>query len=220
MTTINKTQLDALNGTASTTNNKASAAGIEDRFLKLLVTQLKNQDPLNPMDNAQTTSQMAQISTVTGIEKLNASIASLSQAFGASQSLQAATLVGRDVLVAGKNLKLEAGNAAGAIDLGADADKVVVKVRDSGGRVLQEVDLGKHSAGLMSFSWDGAQDDGGTAPSGEYTFEVEATKAGEAVSSARYTQGKVKSVTFGGAQASLQVAGVGDVFMADIRQIM
>ena len=74
-------------------------AGSEDRFLKLLVAQMQNQDPLNPMDNAQVTSQMAQINTVSGIEKLNTTVPGLNSQFVQLQALQGATLVGRDVTV-------------------------------------------------------------------------------------------------------------------------
>src|SRR4051794_1170360 len=90
-----------------------------DRFLKLLVTQLQNQDPLNPMDNAQVTSQMAQINTVTGIEKLNTTVQGLNSQFVQLQALQGASLVGRDVLMQGDALQTSDGAGTGGFELGS-----------------------------------------------------------------------------------------------------
>ena len=92
----------------------ADATMTSDRFLKLLVAQMKNQDPLNPMDNAQVTSQMAQINTVTGIDKLNSTVAGLSAQFMQMQAMQGASLVGHDVIVAGNKLDVDAPSAVGS----------------------------------------------------------------------------------------------------------
>ena len=88
------------------TSNASQIGATEDRFLKLLVTQMKNQDPLNPMDNAEVTSQMAQLSTVTGIDKLNSTVEALSASMLASQSLSAVSMIGHPVLVAGTQIDL------------------------------------------------------------------------------------------------------------------
>src|SRR3989304_55048 len=146
----------------STTSNVAAT---EDRFLKLLVTQLKNQDPLNPMDNAQITSQMAQISTVSGIDKLNATLQSMVTSFSTNQSLQATAMIGRSVLAPGSGLQLQNGTAQGGVDLPQAADKVVVSIRDGSGRIVHHVDLGAQAAGGLGFQWDGVLDSGaGAAP--------------------------------------------------------
>ena len=109
---------------ASTTN----AAGAEDRFLKLLVAQLSNQDPMNPMDNAQMTSQMAQISTVTGVQQVNKAIQDLVAQMASTQMLQSSALVGRNVLVDGTKLPVKDGKAAGAVDLVGAADSVKIDI--------------------------------------------------------------------------------------------
>src|SRR5687768_18113691 len=124
--------MSAIQGTPPTVNpfapygaaNTAKSAtdDIQDRFLKLLVTQLRNQDPLNPLDNAQVTTQLAQISTVSGINKLNDTVASLSASMAAGQYLQAVGLVGRDVVVAGTKLTLADGKAPYAMAIAKDAD--------------------------------------------------------------------------------------------------
>lgn len=165
-----------------TPSNPAGGAGNEmsERFLKLLVTQMQNQDPLNPLDNAQMTTQMAQINTVSGIEKLNQSVADLSRSLseqlsglgiGAglqrldgtlqtlqgqmlqSQALQGAALVGRQVLLPGSSLTLRDGVGVGAFDLSGPADHVAVEVLGPAGQVLDTVDLGAQSAGRAGFSW-------------------------------------------------------------------
>jgi len=130
---------------------------IGDRFLTLLVTQLKNQDPLNPMDNAAMTSQLAQISTVTGISKLNDTVSGLSAALGSNQYVQAAGLVGHSVLVPGNKMPLADGKAAGGFELAQDADKVVVSVSDPTGRVIREIELGAQTAGMQSFAINAAR---------------------------------------------------------------
>ena len=106
----------------------ANEAGSQDRFLKLLVTQLKNQDPLSPMDNAELTSQIAQINTVSGIATLNTSVQSLSSQFLQMQSLQGAALVGKDVIVPGNKLDIAAGTGQGGFELTSAADAVKVEV--------------------------------------------------------------------------------------------
>src|SRR5215510_12087951 len=126
--------------TSSTTSS--SDAGSADRFLKLLVTQLQNQDPLNPMDNAELTSQMAQINTVSGIQTLNTTVQSLNTQFVQMQALQGAALVGHDVTVKGDGLAIENGVGVGGFDLAGTADAVKLEVLDASGRVVDTRQLG------------------------------------------------------------------------------
>src|SRR5688500_16052862 len=143
---------------ASTAANAAAANGktatdaaqeASDRFLTLLVTQLRNQDPLNPLDNAQVTTQLAQISTVSGINKLNETVASLSASFAAGQYLQATSLVGREVVVAGSKLTVDAeGKAKYAMAIAKDADAVSVTIKDAAGVVVRTIDAGAQKSGI------------------------------------------------------------------------
>jgi len=159
--------ISALSATGADTTAATStkdAAGSADRFLKLLVAQMQNQDPLNPMDNAQVTSQMAQINTVNGIEKLNTSVEGLSGQFTQMQALQGASLVGRDVIVPGNLLDVDDGVAQGGFDLGSTSDTVNVQVLDANNKLLDTLELGKLGTGMHSFDWavpssvkDGAQ---------------------------------------------------------------
>ena len=182
--------------TATTATNAASTAAAattptpadqQDRFLKLLVAQLNNQDPMNPMDNAQMTSQMAQINTVTGIQQLNETVKSLTQQFTALQSMQGANMVGHDVLVAGNRLQIANAQGQGSFDLGANADNVKVEVTTAGGQVVGNISLGSMGVGRHNFTWD----------AGNYTntdglkFKITATNAGTAVASTALERDKI-----------------------------
>jgi flagellar basal-body rod modification protein FlgD len=193
----------------------------EDRFLKLLVTQMKNQDPLNPLDNAQVTSQMAQLSTVTGINKLNDAVKALSDSFIASQSLQAASLVGHGVMIPGSRLELGNGIAYGGVDLPQAADKVTVMIKDASGKVIHSADLGpQNAAGSIPFQWDGSMDGGSVAPNGSYTFEVAAEQGGKKIEATALAVGQVASVSLGAQGATLNVAGFGPVSLSQVKQIL
>lgn len=201
---------------ASSTSSSSSIQDTQDRFLKLLVTQMKNQDPLNPMDNAEITSQMAQLSTVTGIEKLNSTLA----AFTKAQSFQAVNMIGHYVLAPGSNMTLSSSSALGGVDLGSAADSVKVKVYDSNGALVNTLDLGKQDAGVTAFSWDGSTSSGGTAPDGSYKFVVEASNGGDAVDATALAVGKVQSVVMDDLGAALSVDGLGQVALSDVKQVL
>lgn len=174
MTTVVNNLDKALFNDGASSSKKADDAGSAERFLKLLVAQMQNQDPLNPMDNAQVTSQMAQINTVNGIEKLNTTVQSLSGQFVQMQALQGAALVGRDVVVAGNQLDVVDGKARGGFELANAADEVNVEVLSAAGQVIDTVKLGAQTAGLQSFEWSAPE---GAATNG-LTFRVSATTGG------------------------------------------
>ncbi|MGP1675561.1 MAG: flagellar hook assembly protein FlgD [Burkholderiales bacterium] len=192
----------------------------QDRFLKLLVSQLKNQDPLNPMNNAEITSQMAQISTVSGIEKLNATLQGMVASFSAGQSLQATAMIGHRVLVPGSTLQLENGAAAFGIDLPQAADNVALSVRDGSGLVVHKVDLGPQSTGVLGFEWDGVTDSGAAAAPGSYSFSLEAVQAGKKIDATALALGLVSGVTQGKDGVALKVNGMGSVALSDVKQVM
>lgn len=217
MTTVNTVSGSA--GSAATA--KTAAQETENRFLQLLVTQMKNQDPLNPLDNAQVTSQMAQLSTVTGINQLNDAVKALSDSFLAGQSLQAASLVGHGVMIPGNKLELANGAAYGGVDLPQAVDKLTIKIKDASGAVIHTVDLGaQNNAGSIPFQWDGATDSGVTAPSGSYTFEAVAERGGKKAEVSALAVGQVASVSLGLQGATLNVVGLGPVALSQVKQIL
>ncbi len=198
---------------------KSDISASEDRFLKLLVTQLKNQDPLNPMDNAQMTTQLAQISTVSGIEKLNGTLQSLAATFGATQALQATSMLGQGVLVPGSGITLKGGNAIGGVSLAQPADKVIVSVADANGVLQERMDIGPHPAGAVSFSWDGSTEQG-KAADGRYTFTVTALRGDAKVDATALAYGRVTAVSPSAGGASVTVGELGTVALGDVRQIV
>ena len=201
-------------GTSSLTTNSVQAQ--QDRFLKLLVTQMKNQDPLNPMDNAEITSQMAQLSTVTGIEKLNETL----NAFTKAQAFQSVDMIGHYVLAPGEHMDLASGTALGGVELASAADDVTVKIFDSKGTLVKTLDLDKLDAGVNAFTWDGKTDGGAAAADGSYTFTVTAKLDGETVNATSLAVGKVQSVLMDDVGPALSVSGMGLVDLDDIKQVL
>lgn len=208
-------------GTSTKSASSTSAAqSTQDRFLQLLVAQMQNQDPLNPLDNAQVTSQLAQLSTVTGIEKLNATLNSMSTAFAASQSLQAASMIGRSVMAPGSKLELQDGASVGGFELAQSVDKAVVTIKDAAGNVLHSVDMGAQKAGIVSFQWDGMTDGGAAAQNGTYVFEVSAVQGGQKVTANALSLAAVGSVTLGtNGLTTLNTYPLGAVDFSSVKQI-
>lgn len=191
----------------------ASDAASADRFLKLLVAQMQNQDPLAPMDNAQVTSQMAQINTVSGIEKLNATVQGLSTQFVQMQALQGASLVGHDVVVPGNLLTIGDGYGQGGFELAGPADSVKVEILAANGQVVDTINLGAQSSGLHSFAWPGAGTDGGNALS----FRVSAKSGASAVSATPLMRDTVAAVSVGGDALTLELVRIGSVPYANVK---
>jgi flagellar basal-body rod modification protein FlgD len=216
--TVSSTLLSTMNGTRNTAASEAAAA--QNRFMTLLVTQMKNQDPLNPLDNAQVTSQLAQLSTVTGINKLNTTLESMMSQSQASQSLQASSMIGHTVLVAGNKVELYAGKGVFAVDLPSTADSVKVTIRDSTGAAVRTLSLGQQATGVLQLPWNGTTDSGSAAADGGYTFEVKAMLAGKAVDATALSYGAVSSVsTNSSSGVQLNLGNMGAVSLSDIKQI-
>ena len=186
-----------------------------DRFLKLLVTQMQNQDPLNPMDNAQVTSQMAQINTVSGIEKLNLSVQGLSEQFLQMQALQGAALVGRDVIVPGNQMSIANDVGHGGFELNNAADNVKVEILNGAGHVIDTLALGAQGAGQHSFNWPakGMLDGAGTR------FRITAASGATALSSTALMRDTVTAVSANGAGSplTLELARNGPVAYGEIK---
>lgn len=195
---------------------QSDANASQDRFLKLLVAQLGNQDPMNPLDNAQMTSQLAQINTVSGIQQLNDTVKSLSTQFGSLQVLQGASMIGHDVLRQGNTLTVNAGVAKGAIDLPANADKVTVEILSPGGQVVGMLNLGTTSAGRQEFEWNGTGYTGGGNPS----FKVTATQGGQAMATTSLARDTVVSVGNSSTGLTVQLKGGATVGYDDIKAIL
>jgi flagellar basal-body rod modification protein FlgD len=203
----------AISATSSATDSaapvvsKADATATSERFLKLLVAQMQNQDPLSPMDNAQVTSQMAQINTVSGIEKLNSTVEGLSSQFAQLQSVQGAALVGHDVVVPGNTLQIADGTGEGGFELAGPADQVKVEILAPSGQVVDTLQLGAQGSGLHSFEWNAGS---ATSASG-LKFRVTATSGATASTPTALMRDRVVAVSTGGNTFSLELAASGTI---------
>jgi flagellar basal-body rod modification protein FlgD len=205
--------LSAVGGTPASSTADES----QDRFLKLLVTQMRNQDPMNPMDNAQVTAQLAQISTVSGIEKLNASLSSLATSSSTSQS---ASLIGRTVVVSSDLVRFDgASPVTVGVELSSAADKVGVAIVDASGRTVRNLSFGALPQGTSTFSWDGRNDAGERLPGADYTLRITATASGRPVEAGGLVAGHVDSVSMQGASSLLNLRGLGAAEVSQVRRI-
>jgi flagellar basal-body rod modification protein FlgD len=206
-------------GGITTGSGAAAASGstntdaASDRFLRLLVAQMKNQDPLNPMDNAQVTSQMAQINTVTGIEKLNGTVQELSSQFLQLQTMQGATLVGRDVVVPGNRLDVDAGIGRGGFELESAADSVKVEIVSGSGAVVGTIELGAQTGGVHDFAWDAS-----AHPAADgYSFRVVAKSGSVTKSVVSLMRDRVDAVSTAGNNLMLQLEHGASVAYGSVR---
>ncbi len=211
----------SLAAAAGAGDGKDPAKELNDRFLKLLVAQMNNQDPLNPLDNAQVTSQMAQINTVTGINGLNDTVEKLLTQFGQMQALQASQVTGRSVLVAGQDLRVTgAGPTTFGVQLPSSAEKVTVEITDAAGSVVRRLDLGAADGGISRYSWDGKNDAGAQVAAGKYTMTVKAVAAGKELGATPLVTRTVEAVSNLNGTTTLMLAGGGSVSYADVKQIL
>ncbi|QBE64827.1 flagellar hook assembly protein FlgD [Pseudoduganella lutea] len=220
------TSTNAVSQSLMDSMNKKAGAGNEisaeqDKFMTLLITQLKNQDPLNPLDNAQVTSQLAQLNTVTGVNKLNDTLESLKTDLAASQSAQAVNMINHGVLAAGKTMQVTEGKGIFGIEVGSFADNVQLEIKNGSGKVVHTMTLSSVEPGVLPLAWDGKLQDGSTAPDGNYTLSLAATTGGKALTDAQaLTFGTVASVSTGPTGAKLNVPGLGQLSMDDIKQVL
>ena len=214
-TVSNTSATTSASGTTSSTGS-ADMNAAQDRFLKLLVAQLNNQDPMNPMDNAQMTSQMAQINTVTGIQQVNDTLKSMAEQFTAMQVLQGSSMVGHDVLIEGNSLTAQDGIASGAIDLAAKAESVKVDIVTSGGQIVDTLNLGALDAGRHNCDWDASSYQG----TGDVSFKVTATLGGKPIENTALTQAKVMSVGSENGSMNVQLQNRAAVAYSSVKAIL
>lgn len=210
----------ALNGPPAAKTDANAPDSAQTRFLRLLTAQIRNQDPLNPLDNAQMTSQLAQISTVDGIERLNSTLTKLMDGQAQTQAYQASALVGHSVLVPGNGMDLVAGKAFGGVELSEAADQVKVEIKDANGLVVATQVLGSQEAGVRAFAWDGKTDSGAQAVNGRYSFTVTATRGSEKVNAQGLEYGVADSILRQPGGLNVNVGRLGGFGIDEIRQIL
>lgn len=219
MNSVQETAKQSFPTVTTSTASKNSVEDPQDRFLKLLVTQMKNQNPLNPLDNAEITSQLAQISTVTGIDKLNKTLEKLLSGVEDSRVVEATKLIGHKALVPGNTMSLENNAALGGFELLQPVDKLNVSILDNSGIAVRTLELGAQSSGINTFIWDGMTNSGTSAVNGNYTFAISAKQGDEEITVNPLALGLVNSVSPGEHDAVLDMGKLGLFNMADIKQI-
>jgi flagellar basal-body rod modification protein FlgD len=197
--TISQDLLNTINGTSAnngTAPTGSSPTDLQTTFLKLLTTQLQNQDPTNPADSSQMTSQLAQINTVTGISQLNTTLTSLASQLSAGQNAQASLLIGQSVLVPGSTTTVAGGASSGfGVSLDSSASDVTVTIKNASGQIVNTLDLGAQQAGTVPVAWKPVDSSGNTLADGTYTVSASATSTTGATNTATTLSGaQVESV--------------------------
>jgi flagellar basal-body rod modification protein FlgD len=190
-----------------TRESATSTEDIQNRFLTMLTAQLKNQDPTAPMDSAEMTSQLAQISTVDGIERLNKTLQTLVSDSQSAQGLQAAALVGHGVLVPGNAMTVINGGGGFGYELAESADEVTATIKDANGLVIRTLQMGSAESGIHLVPWDGKSDSGAQVADGQYSVSVEAKRGTAAVSASVLSAQVVSGVLKTGATMSVEAGG-------------
>lgn len=213
-------------GESASTSKKKNSEELNSNFMKLLLAQMKNQDPTNPMKNNELTSHLAQINTLEGIEKLNTTLGSIVGQINNNQSVQASALIGRGVMIPGDTILVgskENGSVSTSkygIELERPADSVKVTIIDKQGGVVRQIDLGALEAGVHNFTWDGTKEDGAIAEDGAYKITIEASSKGGPSVFQQLRYAEVRGITRDADGAKLDLGRIGAVTMDQIRQIL
>ncbi|WP_144948864.1 flagellar hook assembly protein FlgD [Pseudomonas oryzihabitans] len=216
---VNKTS--ATGDSSGSETKKTSQLG-KDEFLKLMVAQMNNQNPLEPQGNGEFIAQLAQFSTVEGITNLNTSVSSILSGSQSSQALQASTLVGRKVIVDTDKVKVDtSADFKGALNLTASSPNVWVNVYNDAGNQVNRLNLGQQSSGLVNFTWDGTDASGKKLDAGTYRFEAQANVNDTTTAMKTSLPANVDSVTLGqnGGEMTLNLAGVGSIGISKVQAV-
>ncbi|WP_031404984.1 flagellar hook assembly protein FlgD [Thiomonas sp. FB-Cd] len=221
---LSSLQTSSSSGTSGSSASGLSGLGNVNTFYNLLVTQLTNQDPLNPMSNSDLSAQLAQFSTASGVQSMQQSMAALTAQMAQSQGLQAANLVGQNVVFDNNSVSLGAsGGTAGGFTLASAAQNVQVQIQNTAGQVIQTLKLGGLPTGVQTFNWNGTDSTGKPAPVGNYTFSVQAMDSGgQSVAAIPFGTGTVQSVYLNASTGpSLQIQGQsGTIPLSSIQGVM
>lgn len=203
---------------ASAASDSLTANSTEDRFLKLLVAQMRNQDPLNPLDNAQVTTQLAQISTVRGIEDLKRAMEKMAGGAGISSPIQAIGLIGRDLLTEGSGFEVTDASPAkitAGFELANAADAVSLQIVNAAGEPVFSQILGQTQAGVQLFQWDR-----GDAPVGAYQLKVRALASGQEFAATPLTPAQVIGVSQGTDGVRIELSGRAGIAASAIKAVL
>lgn len=206
---------------ADQAKKKDQTLGI-DAFLTLMTAQLRNQDPLKPLEGTEFISQLAQFGTVSGVQGMQTSLETLAASLRSTQTLNGSTMVGRDILASADSFDhTQGGTVTGQIDVPPGTSSLQLRITDSTGAVVREIQM-EATEGTQTFTWDGLRTDGTPAESDEYDIEALATVRGQNGSLEVLMSGRVSSVSIdpSGTNLTLNTAALGSVSMSDVRRVM
>jgi len=221
MTTIDTSMLESLKLSQQPQAKKDSIG--QEEFLKLMTTQLNNQDPLKPMEGGEFFSQIAQFSSVAGIQELQKSFEQVASAMLSNQALQASAMVGRTVLIPAAEAELkEGGNIQGSIELPSSTSALAVGIYDTAGQLVRQITMGPQQGGNVGFNWNGLMDSGEIAPAGRYQIKAITQVDGEPFAAETFVAAKVDSVILGrfGQEVTLNLGAMGQLGLSDVKQIL
>ncbi|GGZ52971.1 basal-body rod modification protein FlgD [Lysobacter xinjiangensis] len=217
MTTVGNAT-DALSQYAVGSNKKKSDLGQAD-FLRLMTEQLKNQDPLKPLDGTQMLGQLAQFSTVQGINGMQDALGAVANVMESDQTLRAASLVGHDALVDTDTVQLQAGTGMDGEVVATSAGTITIEIVDSAGQVVDRMPVEAAGAGNVAWSWDGRNADGAIAPAGTYKIRAVAGSGASSQALSTRVAAHVDSVSIEASGLVLNLAGVGPQPLSAVRRI-
>ena len=217
MTAISNSEIDAYNARGGAQADATDPKAAQERFLKLFVAQLNNQDPLNPLDNAQMTTQMAQINTVTGLQTLNLTMQTMAEQFSTMQQIQGISMIGRSVLSEGDRMSFADNTGKGMFDLAGAANSVKVEIVTPGGVAVDSIDMGAQEGGRLNFEWDASKYQGNAA---DLRFRVTATNGETAVKATPLTQSQVMATGSKAGALTLTLADGSTVNYANILGVL
>ncbi|HEY1141347.1 MAG TPA: flagellar hook assembly protein FlgD [Lysobacter sp.] len=221
MTTVSNSTTDsslASLGLSVQQNQRSTSLGQAD-FLRLMTEQLKNQDPLKPLDNAQFLGQLAQFSTVQGIDKMQNAMQAVASVMESDQTLRAAALVGRDALVEADTLDVQAGTTVRGEIAATSAGPITVEIVDAAGTRVRTMTMQANAAGNVPFEWDGKNDAGQAMPGGTYTIRAAAGSGKDSEALAVGVAAKIDSVSIEPNGLVLNLKGLGSHPLSSIRRI-
>ncbi|MFO8154772.1 MAG: flagellar hook assembly protein FlgD [Thiohalospira sp.] len=196
--------------------------GQED-FLKLMLAQIENQDPMKPTENGEFLSQMATFSQAQGMKELTDTFTELAENLTSNQALQASSMIGRQVMIESKTAGFDGERPVqGALELDSSGQEVTVSVQNSAGEKVKELDIGQVTSGRHSFTWDGTDEEGNPVPPGSYEISAEGKVGGETRSLNTLLSTQVESVSMGkgGQGVKLNLSGGETLDLQQVREIM
>ena len=207
---------------ASNTPTKDKATMDQDAFMTILVAQLTHQDPLNPMEDTEMTSQLAEFSSLEQLTNINDGIKNLGNSQQQSDMLSAVSFIGKEVKAEGYKISLDAGNASTVYyGFGEPVSQIMMNIYDSEGAIIRSIELGSKDKGSYQFEWDGKNEGEQAMPDGQYGIGILGQdKDGKAVMVQTEISGKVDAVVNEGGTQYLRLKDGRYISFMNVKEVV